>query len=814
MDSHGRNPLKPASIQPTRLRTRVESRISSIDLRRLAGASARRAGALGPRSSGIAGLPWTADGGDSFGADSWFTAWRFAGLLALLIFASFPEVVTGAATFFHRDFALFGYPLAYYHRLCFWRGELPLWMPLGYCGLPFLAQWNTITLYPLSLIYLLFPLSWSLGVFCLGHLFLGGLGMYFLVEYWAANRFAAAVGGIGFAFSALMLHCLMWPGNIAALSWMPWVVLTVQRACSEGGRRILWAVFAGAMQMLSGTPEFILLTWVLLACLLALNLCAGLKTGWPMAARFALTGVLVGGLAAVQLLPFLDLLAHSHRDSGFGDSTWSMPLWGWANFLVPLFYAAPGPFGLYCQPGQYWVFSYYLGIGTFVFALLGALEVRQAKVRLLAALTVVCLILAWGDRGLLYAGLRSALPALGFMRYPVKFVILPAFTIPLLAGLYVGHWCGALDTRRARRRLIGLGGLAAAAAVGIVAIAFEYPQPSVSGLAAARSGLSRVAFLAVLIGLLVALRRDLRPRLGLCLRLAILALLWLDMMSMGRRPNPTVARSAYEPGLIRRESGMSSIPKLGESRAFLRGDTEQRVDTVGPEDPLGRVLYSRLALFKNSNLLDDIPQVSGFYCLLLREPLRVINLLYSTPNPPAGLADFLAVSQINAPGRSTQWLPRPTHLPWITGGQRPVFASKTATLRALTQPDFDPRATVFLPEDAQRAVSVKGGSNPQIHVRQVAAQRLRLEVKSAEPALVVIAQSYYHDWKARVDGRPVQLFRANDGFQACEVPAGDHQLDVRYQDSMFWLGLAVSGLSLAASGAIGLRLRKAVRYTG
>ena len=431
------------------------------------------------------------------------------------------------------------------------------------------------------------------------------------------------------------------------------------------------------------------------------------------------------------------------------------------------------------------------------------LELRQARVRLLAALTLVCLVLAWGERGLLYRGLRSALPALGFMRYPVKFVILPAFTLPLLAGLYVGHWCGAADTRRACRRLIGLGALAAATVLGIVAIAFECPQPWVSWLVAARSGLSRLVFLALFIGLLVALRRVLRPRPGLWLRLAILALLWLDLMSMGRRPNPTVARAAYEPGLIRRESGMSSIPSLGQSRAFLRGDTEQRVDTAGPEDPFERVLYSRLALFSNCNLLDDIPQVSGFYSLLLRQPLRVIQLLYSAPNPPAGLADFLAISQINAPGRSTLWLPRPTHLPWITGGQRPVFASEAATLRALAQPGFDPRATVFLPQGAQRTVRVTRASTPQIHVRQFAAQRLRLELKSAEPALVVIAQSYHHNWKAYLDGRPAPLLRANQAFQACQVPAGVHELELRYEDPMFWLGLAISGLSLAASGAIG-----------
>src|SRR6267154_3128002 len=115
---------------------------------------------------------------------SWFTPWRFAALLALLIVACFPQVVAGLETFFYRDFALFGYPLAFYHKESFWRGEMPLWNPLNNRGLPFMAQWNTLTLYPPSLIYLLFPLSWSLGMFCLSHLFLAGVGMYRLAQRW------------------------------------------------------------------------------------------------------------------------------------------------------------------------------------------------------------------------------------------------------------------------------------------------------------------------------------------------------------------------------------------------------------------------------------------------------------------------------------------------------------------------------------------------------------------------------------------------------------------------------------------------------
>ena len=82
-------------------------------------------------------------------ADEWFTPRRFASLLALLIVVLFPEVIFGDRTFIFRDFGLFGYPVAFYHRESFWRGEIPLWNPLNCSGLPFLAQWNTLVCYPL-----------------------------------------------------------------------------------------------------------------------------------------------------------------------------------------------------------------------------------------------------------------------------------------------------------------------------------------------------------------------------------------------------------------------------------------------------------------------------------------------------------------------------------------------------------------------------------------------------------------------------------------------------------------------------------------
>jgi len=198
---------------------------------------------------------------------SWFTAGRFAVLLGLLIMVAFPDIISGAKTFYFRDFGLFGYPNAFYQKQCFWRGEIPLWNPLNNCGQPFLAQWNTLVLYPGALFYLLLPLSWSLAVFCLLHQWWAGLGMFFLARRWTGSAWAASVAGIVFAFNGMTLNSLMGPGHIATLGWMPWVVFWVERAWCEGGKTRVWAIMAGSLQMLAGGPEIVVLTWVILGLL-------------------------------------------------------------------------------------------------------------------------------------------------------------------------------------------------------------------------------------------------------------------------------------------------------------------------------------------------------------------------------------------------------------------------------------------------------------------------------------------------------------------------------------------------------------------
>ncbi|HYV30918.1 MAG TPA: hypothetical protein VEO53_07435, partial [Candidatus Binatia bacterium] len=550
----------------------------------------------------------------------WFTAGRFAAVLGVLVVAGFPAVATGRRTLVFGDFGLFGYPLAYYHQQSFWRGEVPLWNPLSDFGLPFLAQWNTLTCYPLSLIYLLFPLPWLLGFYCLFHLYLAGLGMYLLANQWTASRLAASVAGTAYAFSGLALHCLIWPNNIAALGWMPWVVLCVDRATQVGGKHTVIAAAAGAMQMLAGAPEVILFTWTI-ALLLCLSQClrAAPPRRLPLQ-RLTLVAALVTGLAAVQLLPFLDLLAHSHRETSQAKLESPMPLSGWANFLVPLFHCYKTAPGLFFQPGQWWTYSYYLSVGVLAAALCSAWVAHERRVWMLAGLTGLCLIFALGDQAYLYSWLRRLFPPLNFVNFPVKFVIPVTFCIPLLAAFSIREWQndGVENKSRVFRSASLAWVFAFGAILAILGYAHQFPKVYERWPNVGKNGVARALFLTLTLATFYGVTKSSVRRQQVLMGLLALGLIWLDGLTHVPNLNPTVAPTVLEPGM-RGFRKLVPLPHHGESRVMLSAPALKRFRTELLPDVANTYLGHRLGLYFNCNLLENLPKAGGFYSLYLPE---------------------------------------------------------------------------------------------------------------------------------------------------------------------------------------------------
>ena len=735
-------------------------------------------------------------------ADEWFTPGRFLALLALALFAAFPEVVLGSHTFYYRDFGHFAYPLAHYHRECFWRGEIPLWNPYNSCGLPHLAQWNTMCLYPGTLIYLLGPMPWALGWFSLAHLMLAGAGAYRLAHHWTGNRFAASVGGLAFAFNGFTLHAVMWPNNVAALAWAPWLWLLVERACKEGGKTILLAALVGAMQMLAGAPEVILFTWAIAVPLALLEGKRQKAKGKNESlgslrpfAFFLLTFALSLLLSAAQLLPFLDLLRHSHRTLAYDDNLYAMPLWGWANFFVSLFRMTPDKLGVFTHVEQQWTSSYYPGIGILALAALAVWRRREPRVWLLAAVAVLGVWLAMGRNAFLLDWLKAICPPLGFIRFPIKYVLLPLMVLPFLAAI----GCNTSDTES------GEGGRSFSKVVAglilLVCVIIWWWEPEAVATGPLRRFLHggwRVVGLLGLLGVVFANnRRALVPHRRTLLLFGLLALFAFDILTHAPRQNPTVITQAYEPGVAKFSTTM---PRLGEGRAMVSREMEGFMAHAQNLDALNYCLSSRRAAFANWNLLDGVPKVNGMFSQFPRELSDTWWLLYGHDRPfPERFADFLGVTRISSGETLFTWAHRTNALPLVTAGPEPIFTDATNTLRDLVGTGYDPAGIVFLPKEllaVSRATNASAITRATVLSTRWDRESISIEVEANAPVWVVIAQTYYHLWKAFEGERELPIRRANRAFQAIEVPAGRHSIALRYVDHAFRLGAALSLITL------------------
>lgn len=744
-------------------------------------------------------------GGNPSFVEKIFAPARFGLLLALLVLAAFPQVILGWETFVARDFGFFAYPLAHFQRDCFWHGELPFWNPYNNCGVPFLAQWNTLPLYPPALLYLTLPLQWSLGFFSLLHLWFAGLGMYFLARRWTGNNFAAAFAGTVFSFNGFTLNLLMWPSHIATFAWLPWVVLAVEPAWRDGGKKIILAAFAGAMQMLAGGPETIFLTWLIV---LALWLQSFVKNESPHAAmlwRFPLVVTLVIALAAAQLLPFLDLVAHAQRESGFADLRWSMPGNGLANFLVPMAFGSTISEGIFFQHGQYWTSSYYLGLGALWLALLALWKIPERRVWLLGAIAAAGLVFALGENTPVLPALRKLLPQLSFITYPIKYVSAVVFAAPLLGAFALA------DFPKVQKRLLPLGGILFALLGGILFWTQLAPLPGDDSHAALRNGFSRAAFLILTGTILFALTRTAdSPRLRFA-PLALLLVAWADVFTHEPAQNPTVPPWVFQPGLAREKLALVPLPALGGSRAMVSPMAAREFINFATSDPKNNFLAKRLGGCANGNLLDAVPKVDGFFSLTPRESDEVLSLFYATTNASyPQLESFLGVAQSTAPGEMFKWRARTNFLPLVTAGQTPVFLDDTTALIALTRNNFDGTKFVFLPPEAKLLVTVSNQTAAKILGSKFGNNTVDLAVEAPEPSLVVVAQTYYHNWRAEIDGRAAPLLRANVAFQAVQVPAGKHQIHFYYHDRAFKIGAAISSCAWFGSLA-GLWLRRRAR---
>jgi len=200
------------------------------------------------------------------------------------------------------------------------RGELPLWNPYNYCGEPLVGTYQSAVYWPLNWIYYVWP-SWHAHAWiAFSRLWLAGFFTVLFLRRLGMKVGPACVGGLGYMLSGFMVAWLNHPHVNCAL-FLPAMLWSVERMLSRPGPResALFGLLFG-LQLLAGHIQTSLYLTIFTFAYILFHLIAAGK-GWrhrlSTVVWLVVGGLLGGGLAAPQVLPFVEYLGHSQAAEVF-----------------------------------------------------------------------------------------------------------------------------------------------------------------------------------------------------------------------------------------------------------------------------------------------------------------------------------------------------------------------------------------------------------------------------------------------------------------------------------------------------------------
>ena len=108
----------------------------------------------------------------------------------------------------------------------------------------------------------------------------------------------------------------------------------------------------------------------------------------------------------------------------------------------------------------------------------------------------------------------------------------------------------------------------------------------------------------------------------------------------------------------------------------------------------------------------------------------------------------------------------------------------------------DLRHQAVIGQDMPAVTAAQADSADVIVLTSYAPNELRYHYSAAADRLAVFSEIYYPDgWKAAVDGAPVEVLRADWTLRAAALPAGEHDLVMRFEPDSYRIGANVSRAS-------------------
>lgn len=682
-------------------------------------------------------------------------------------------------------------------------GRFPLWNPYQLCGIPFFAIGWTGLLYPPHWVRLVVEPLASIDVLLVLHLCWAGIGMLLLARHLGLHALGGATAAATFMLSGYFVETNVHPSVLEAMSWMPLVVLLLDRVALGHRRAWLGLILVLTFQLMIGMAEIFLHT-LYLGGILFLSRLIGVARSDGMRSALAriliaTTCIAVAVLLALPLfLPMFELAAQSVRAAGrlsFEQTT------SYGKIVAPDFVQL-------ALEGRGKVTVGVWPLVALPFALATARQRSVAIGSLLATALGVALV----DGRFVYE-LYYRIPVIGALfRRPWKFLDLYVFGQALLAGLAVTH---LTDVARSHARAwYRRADLLAACALGVAALFWL-----------ARTGSWNWQLVGMLV--LIALFAVATPRPARMVLVAALCV--LQAGSLFFETGDPYLRPVRRPQIFHAYDRLFDHlqQQMGDGRIYLSREFVFDPGLTPKQGQLRRLPvstdYEPLTPRRYADFFARITPptapwpFAGEYTLTPESRWHLMDLTstkYFVVKPGEPADAYMRTQPTRF--RPLDWrgpvnaYERLTVLPraFFVARSR-VFPDGAALLAVLDDPAFDPRAEVLLEGPGAPEVRLSAGlpATGDASFTSSEPERVVIQARASTPGFLVLGDLHYPGWQAWVDGREVDILRANYLFRAVRLDAGSHEVRFEYHPSSFGIGIWVSALTAVAVAAVAIGTR-------
>jgi hypothetical protein len=755
-------------------------------------------------------------------------------------------------------------------------GRLPLWDPYVYAGMPHMADLQTQVFYPPALMLRWLPavlfLRWMVAL----HLWIGGVGAFVLARTAGVRRAAAFAAAVAFMLGGSAAPWL-YHGHfliICSTAWLPWAFACAMRSVRRGTilpQPALVAVLV--LQLLAGYPQGFVYATALVALYFAFSV-AWIDPAAPAQSRgrigmqLVVLVLLVAGIAAFQLVPFLELASQAGRGDGVPYAVAVQDGWALRDLGMVFFPFAGG--GSRSEPYRLMLDGVYVGWLLALLVPFAFLDRARRRLAWFCALVVVgAIVFALAGTFPLYRLHYALFP--GF-RVPGRLLALATLGLVLLGAIGLERFVALAAERRWRAVL-------ASAAIGLIALAAAGVVMRSSPIAAGGRLMHGPTVMPLLLlgGLLAtalaAAHGGARAAFALAIVLTTADVTtfaaggvnavpvdtasvreWVGAADGGRvwsacgnvvgstqllllhRPTLDgpggVSLRDYTEWLDLLPAGAADAPVASAAgRALLDSANTSTIVSCAPLSQPGLSLVAeRYPTFVYRN---EFAWPRAFWtCTVLDLPRReIVDQLRRGATIAGSATRFVNVRWSAATDDSRRReLETRYHL---TDGTRREGATwryvlrddSAANTRALVgdpsvedTSGIDRAAGTAIADDEPRLAALEKMASPDECGRRAAVAvvtrdnpdgRIEVDVDAPSSGLLFLSEPYYSERRAFVDGAPATALRANLGFTAVSLAPGRHRVTLRVVPRSFYEGIAITAATaLIWFGATRIRRRR------